>query len=458
MGRRGPRQRGEVVTYTRANGLVTYSLRVPFEDRRIRVRLGDETDGWTRARATIELRNVMARIEAGVWEPPADDPPPQPSTFHEFASRWLARREHELKPNTLADYRWRLTRHLLPFFAQREIVEINADLLDRYKEMKLRERRDVLAAGVSGMALRDIHGRRLRPLSNESINKTLALLGAILDDAVRKKLLAANPVRERGVLLKAPRPRRSILEADELVDLIQAGAEIDRRQTLRGLAVADEIVRLRDVEGRTWKEIAAETGLPVSTASHHYRAGRAAAAAVSPRQAVLAALGWAGLRANELCALNWSDIDFNQRRIHLADAKTPTGVREVDMSPKLVRTLQTYKACLGEAAPDSPAFPTRSGARRTRSNLARRVVQPAARRADARRAARGLPPLPEDVTPHTLRRTYISLLLEAGAPLPYVMQQVGHADSSTTLEIYARVLKKRDRASMGLAFDDLLGT
>jgi len=43
---------------------------------------------------------------------------------------------------------------------------------------------------------------------------------------------------------------------------------------------------------------------------------------------------------------------------------------------------------------------------------------------------------------HALRRTYISLMLEAGAPLPYVMDQVGHADSKTTLEIYAQVQKR----------------
>ena len=43
------------------------------------------------------------------------------------------------------------------------------------------------------------------------------------------------------------------------------------------------------------------------------------------------------------------------------------------------------------------------------------------------------------MVPHTLRRTYISLMLEAGAPLHYVMDQVGHEDSKTTLEIYAMV-------------------
>jgi integrase len=72
-------------------------------------------------------------------------------------------------------------------------------------------------------------------------------------------------------------------------------------------------------------------------------------------------------------------------------------------------------------------------------------VKKAARRADALRAAAGAAPLPAGITPHALRCTYISLLLESGHPLPYVMAQVGHADESTTLQIYARVIKRRPR-------------
>jgi hypothetical protein len=52
--------------------------------------------------------------------------------------------------------------------------------------------------------------------------------------------------------------------------------------------------------------------------------------------------------------------------------------------------------------------------------------------------------------------TYISLILEAGAPLPYVMDQVGHLDSKTTLEIYAQVQKRVSRTKVHLAFDELL--
>ena len=67
----------------------------------------------------------------------------------------------------------------------------------------------------------------------------------------------------------------------------------------------------------------------------------------------------------------------------------------------------------------------------------------------------GLAPLPP-VVPHTLRRTYISLMLEAGAPLHYVMDQVGHEDSKTTLEIYAPVQKRVNRPQVKRAFEELL--
>jgi hypothetical protein len=71
------------------------------------------------------------------------------------------------------------------------------------------------------------------------------------------------------------------------------------------------------------------------------------------------------------------------------------------------------------------------------------------------RGDRGYAPLPP-VVPHTLRRTYISLMLEAGASLHYVMDQVGHEDSKTTLEIYARVQKRVSRPQVKRAFEELL--
>ena len=112
------RATGQVLTYKRKDGLTSWYLRVRAYGSRHRINLGTELDGWTQARARIELQNVLAKIQAGLWEPPApqatalDDP-----TFHQFASSWLARRRPSYKPRTYEHYRYLLTHHLLPAFA-----------------------------------------------------------------------------------------------------------------------------------------------------------------------------------------------------------------------------------------------------------------------------------------------------------------------------------------------------
>src|SRR3954465_12403438 len=69
--------------------------------------------------------------------------------------------------------------------------------------------------------------------------------------------------------------------------------------------------------------------------------------------------------------------------------------------------------------------------------------------------ARGLPPLPR-TTPHSLRRTYISIaLLANNFDVKWVMSQVGHADSKMTLDVYAQLEQRLDR-SHGKNFDRLI--
>jgi integrase len=44
--------------------------------------------------------------------------------------------------------------------------------------------------------------------------------------------------------------------------------------------------------------------------------------------------------------------------------------------------------------------------------------------------------LPEHLTPHSLRHTYASLLLAAGADVQFVRQQLGHASIKLTVDLY----------------------
>jgi hypothetical protein len=58
------------------------------------------------------------------------------------------------------------------------------------------------------------------------------------------------------------------------------------------------------------------------------------------------------------------------------------------------------------------------------------------------------------VAPHTLRHTYISILLLVTDNVPYVMEQVGHDDHDTTNRIYRHII--RQRQEHGAAFDALV--
>lgn len=246
----------------------------------------------------------------------------------------------------------------------------------------------------------------------------------------------------------------NFLEADELLALIDAASAIDEPVSKETLARAELTLRMRQ-NNMTWKEIAAQLGVAQTTAiwlaGRHRRDGH-----VSARRAILAMLGCAGLRNSEVCELNLRDLDFAHAVIHVRDAKTEAGVRQVNMTPWLHDELLAYRASRADAQLDEPAFPTRTGARRDRSNLNRKVITPAVRKANTLRAERRHPPLPGSITAHTFRRTFITLMLEAGAPVPYVQAQVGHEDPTTTLQIYAQVLKRRDRRRHGEAFDALM--
>jgi integrase len=106
---------------------------------------------------------------------------------------------------------------------------------------------------------------------------------------------------------------------------------------------------------------------------------------------------------------------------------------------------------------DGPAFPTRTGSRRDRNNVCTRVIEPAVRHANVIRAERTQAPIVAHVTPHTLRRTYITFMLARRLRRPYVQDQVGHADPTTTLAVYARVIRRADRDALRAELRELLG-
>jgi integrase len=201
-------------------------------------------------------------------------------------------------------------------------------------------------------------------------------------------------------------------------------------------------------------DIAGELALSKATISYHLRRLNAEGpASYVGRRAIVATLGGSGTRVSELC-----DIRIRELRLHTAtgahfripDAKSEAGIREVQVSPDLVEELATHLDHLRRAGrstePDAYLFPNLRGGRMSRQRAAE-IVGEAADLASERLAHRRLPALP-NTTPHTLRRTYISIALLANRfDVLWVMSQVGHADSKMTMDrLRAAPAARRPRA------------
>ncbi len=106
-----------------------------------------------------------------------------------------------------------------------------------------------------------------------------------------------------------------------------------------------------------------------------------------------------------------------------------------------------YRARLREVSGDAFVFGTSTGKRQGASNVRRRVLAKAVELANEQLTAAELEALPVGLTPHSLRRTFISLLLEIGENPRYVMSQAGHTTPHLTLAIYAQVMDRRDGES-----------
>lgn len=72
------------------------------------------------------------------------------------------------------------------------------------------------------------------------------------------------------------------------------------------------------------------------------------------------------------------------------------------------------------------------------------MLAKAVNRANERLCDTGEVPLPAGLTPHSLRRTFASLLYAIGEPAPVVMQELGHTHPGLALRIYAAAMRRDD--------------
>lgn len=149
--------------------------------------------------------------------------------------------------------------------------------------------------------------------------------------------------------------------------------------------------------------------------------------------AALETLYGGGLRISELCGLTPAAIDFSAGTVRVFGKGGKT--RVVPVGDVAIDALRALKNSLGDIAPDAPIFRGKSSRALVPATFQRRLKKYLA-----------LAGLPMDITPHKLRHSCATHMLDHDADLRLVQEQLGHANLSTT-QIYTHVTLARLKAA-----------
>lgn len=164
--------------------------------------------------------------------------------------------------------------------------------------------------------------------------------------------------------------------------------------------------------------------------------------------AFLYTLAHTGLRKAELLALTWNNVDYEEGMLHIKKAatrdinrrlivgktKNAYSVRDVPMGNRLSSVLKTWRVKQREELklnnvnslqPHQLVFTSQNGGLLSPSkpNIWMNMIE----------KKYGLP---EYVSPHGLRHTYATLLIEDGVSVNEVAACLGHGSTATTLRVY----------------------
>ncbi len=138
-----------------------------------------------------------------------------------------------------------------------------------------------------------------------------------------------------------------------------------------------------------------------------------------------------GIHRAELCRLQVGDIDSERKLIHIRAGKGGRD-RDVPLSPKLLETLREYWRWM---KPKTWLFPGTVKNWRADVPISDKIPWHACREA-AQRAG-----IQKRVSPHTLRHSWATHLLEAGADLRTIQVLLGHAKLEHTI-VYLHLSQK----------------
>ena len=355
----------------------------------------------------------------------------QTPTFGDYAARWQKESvDVNCKPSSAVKHDQVLRLYLLPKFSAKRLDEIHRSDLKGFVADLLAGRKPDRSASEDTDALRQHRHRIVARTFNEAAARA---------DLETGKLKAGEL---QSLLREARKPSRNSIR------LILATARVIFNHAIEdGLIQSNPAAKL-DRFAKVQKHDFSAVPLAREEAQAFLESAKEFCPQYYPL--FLTALR-AGLRRGELVALKWGDIQFGadeqdvnryilvQRNYVYGHFTTPKSrkPRRVDLSRQLRATLlvlrdeHLMKAFLfgKNSISEELLFPAPGGGVLDPDHLYDRYFLPVVGKAGLRR-----------IRFHDLRHTFGYLLIQSGAPLPYVRDQMGHSSIQVTADVYGHLL------------------
>lgn len=356
-------------------------------------------------------------------------------TLKEFTDRWIIEyASQKLQPGTVEKY----------------TAELNEKILPAIGHMKLSELRPATLNATFVAMTKDGARRDGKPggYSRATIKKTQDVLSSVLRTAVEWEIIEKNPMDKIRSVGECTADKLEFFTPEQTATFLNY---IEQPYTIK-------------TKGHNRID---DTGITYTVGSYERTTK------IPEQIRVLFNLAiYGGLRKGELLALEWSDIDFENDTVTVSKAVSVVAGQQITKEPKTKTSRRTvaiphfltqrikalkvdrlkYRMSLGDYwQGDDWIFIQENGKQMSYSTPYSAFQDTIARYNTGKKATEQLPAIPF----HGLRHTSATLLIASKQDVRTVSSRLGHAQASTTMNIYAHALQETDRKAVN-ALENML--
>jgi len=346
--------------------------------------------------------------------------------FEDFVATWLKDyAEHQLAETTISAYKEILDEKIIPAIGHLKLSKIQPLHLQSFYNNLLEDgiRKDGKEGGYSTSTIKKCH----------------AITSSILSTAVHWQIIESNPCERVSV----PKDKNDI---DDVKHFTLEQAETFLKALDMSYTTTYKAHDRIDDTGKKYhvSEYTETRSIPTQFKIFFY----------------LALFG--GLRRGELLALTWDDIDFDNNTVSITKStaytngqiitkapKNKSSIRTVSIPGTIIDLLKKYrkeqqelKLSLGDQWQGNNYIFIQWNGKQMHPTTPYHTFKDIIKKYNAtvKDPAKKLP----DIPLHGLRHTSATLLIAENIDIKTVSARLGHAQTSTTLNIYAHSIKKRD--------------